>query len=160
MANLIRRKDTGAHEPARVFDPFEAMRDLMRWDPFAELAPGAPGVAFVPSFDVKETGEAYVFTADLPGVKERDLELSLTGNRLTLSGRREEETRDEGDRWYTFERSYGSFSRSFTLPEGIDGDRVAAELKDGVLRVTVPKKPELKPRRIELKLGAGDKAKA
>ena len=67
MANLIRRKETGATEPARVFDPFEAMRDLMRWDPFAELAPGAPGVAFVPSFDVKETGEAYVFTADLPG---------------------------------------------------------------------------------------------
>ncbi len=160
MANLIRRKETGSTEPARLLDPFEAMRDLMRWDPFAELAPGAPGVAFVPSFDVKETGEAYVFTADLPGVKESDLELSLTGSRLTLSGRREEERRDEGERWSTYARSYGSFSRSFTLPEGIDAEHVGAELKDGVLRVTVPKRPEMKPRKIELKLGSGGKAKA
>jgi HSP20 family protein len=115
---------------------------------------------FAPSFDVRETKDAYVFTADLPGVKEGDLELSLTGNRLTLSGRREEEKREEEDRWFAYERSYGSFSRSFTLPEGVDPDHVQAELKDGVLRVSVPKKAEVKPRKIELKQIGSSKAKA
>lgn len=157
MANLIRRKEPGSMEPSRGMDPFEVMRDLMRWDPFAELAPIAGG-AFMPSFDVKETGEAYVFTADLPGVKESDLELSLTGNRLTIAGKREEEKKEQDERWYAYERSYGAFSRSFTLPEGVDGEHVQAELKEGVLRVTVPKKPEVKPRKIELKLGGGAKS--
>lgn len=156
MANLIRReKETGSREPARLFDPFEVMRDMIRWDPFGELVPGAAGMAFAPSFDVKETGEGYVFTADLPGVKESDLELSLTGNRLTISGKREEEKKEEGERWYTYERSYGTFSRSFTLPEGVDADHAEANLKEGVLRVTIPKRPEMKPRKIELQLGAG-----
>ncbi len=150
MANLIRRKNTGS-EPSRGFDPFEVMRDLMRWDPFAELGPGPAGAAFVPSFDVKETKDAYVFSADLPGVKQDDVDVSLTGRRLTISGEREEERKGEDERWFAYERSYGSFSRSFTLPEGIDADNVQAELKDGVLRVTLPKKPELKPRKIELK---------
>lgn len=159
MANLIRRKDTGSLEPSRFFDPFEVMRDLMRWDPFAEIGPSAGGM-FVPSFDVKETKDAYVFTADLPGVKESDLELSLTGNRLTISGKREEEKKEQDDRWFAFERTYGSFSRAFTLPEGIDGENVGAELKDGVLRVTVSKKPEMKPRKIELKLGSGSSDQA
>jgi HSP20 family protein len=154
MANLIRRKETGSREPARLFDPFEVMRDMMRWDPFAEIAPIAAGTVFAPSFDVKETNEGYVFTADLPGVKESDLELSLTGNRLTISGKREEEKKEEGERWYTYERSYGTFSRSFTLPEGVDADHAEANLKEGVLRVTIPKRPEMKPRKIELKLGA------
>jgi HSP20 family protein len=100
--------------------------------------------------DVKETKDAYLFTADLPGVKESDLELSLTGNRLTISGTREEE----------HERSYGSFSRTFTLPDGVDPEHVGAELKDGVLRVNIPKKPEMKPKKIELKLGSGSSEKA
>src|SRR5919206_1775972 len=116
MANLIRRQDAGSIEPSRLFDPFEVMRDFMRWDPFAEGGARAPG-AFVPAFDVKETNDAYVFTADLPGVKESDLELSLTGNRLTISGNREEEKKEQDERWYAYERSYGTFSRTFTLPE-------------------------------------------
>ena len=153
MANLIRRKEAGSTEPVRLFDPFEVMRDMMRWDPFAELAPIGTAMAFAPSFDVKETGEAYVFTADLPGVKESDLELSLTGNRLTINGKREEEKKEEGERFYTYERSYGAFSRSFTLPDGCSPDTAQAELKEGVLRVSVPKKPELKPRKIELGTG-------
>jgi HSP20 family protein len=163
MASLIRRKDPGAMEPLRRFDPFEVMRELMQWEPFGELRPMAGGAAFVPTFDVKETKEAYLFTADLPGVKESDLEISLTGNRLTISGKREEEKKDEDERWFTYERSYGTFSRSFTLPEGVDPDHVAAELKDGVLRLTLPKRPELKPKKIELKTietGKGEKAQA
>jgi HSP20 family protein len=108
---------------------------------------------------VKETKDSYVFKADLPGVKEENLDVSLTGNRLTISGQRQEEKKEEGDRHYVYERSFGSFSRSFTLPEGIDVDHVQAELKDGVLNVVVPKKPEVQPKRILVK-GEGEKAKA
>ncbi len=164
MANLIRRKEHGALEPLRRFDPFEVMRELMEWEPFGELRSMTGGAAFVPTFDVKETKEAYLFTADLPGVKESDLEISLTGNRLTVAGKRQEEKKEEeGEHYFAYERSYGSFSRSFTLPEGVDPEHVGAELKDGVLRLTLPKKPELKPRKIELKTieaGKGEPAKA
>ncbi len=151
MANLIRRSESGVLEPTR-FDPFEMMRDLMHWDPFRELnVIGRRGFAFVPSFEVKETKDAYVFKADLPGVKEKELDISLTGNRLTVSGTREEERKEEGEHYFTYERSYGSFSRSFTLPEGVEPESAQAELKNGVLTFSIAKKPGVKARRIELK---------
>lgn len=162
MANLIRRSNTGSIAPTRTWDPFEMMRDLIRWDPFAELGvSGGRELQFVPSFEVKETKEAYLFKADLPGVREEDLDISLTGNRLTVSGKREEEHREEDGRYYAYERSYGSFSRSFTLPEGGEVDHAQAGLTNGVLTVTIPKKPEVQPKKIEVKkLQAGEKAKA
>jgi HSP20 family protein len=162
MANLIRRNEGGSLEPSRFFDPFEMMRDLMRWDPFRELGVvGSRALAFAPSFEVKETNDGYVFKADLPGVKEKDLDISLTGNRLTVSGKRDEEEKHEDERYYAYERSYGSFSRSFTLPEGVDAESVQAELRDGVLTLSVAKKPEVKAKKIELKqLGTGEKAHA
>lgn len=138
---------------SRPWDPFEAMQDLLRWDPFRELSRGVLGsemTSFVPTFDVKETDGSFVFKADLPGIKENDLEISLTGNRLTVSGQRHEDRKDEGDTYYAYERSYGAFSRSFTLPEGVDPDQVQADLKDGVLNVVIPKKPEVQPKRIRL----------
>lgn len=169
MANLIRR-NTGSIGPSRMPDPFEMMRDLLRWDPrdllrwdpFADLGTLAGrDLAFVPSFDVKETKDAYIFRADLPGVRQEDLDLSVTGNRLTVSGKREEESREEGDRYYAYERSYGAFSRSFTLPEGIDVDHAEADLSNGVLTVSIPKKPEVKPKKLEVrKRTAGEKAQA
>ena len=116
---------------------------------------------FTPQFDVKESKDGYVFKADLPGIKEKDLDISLTGNRLTVSGRREEEQRQEEERFFAYERSYGSFSRSFTLPEGVDAENVQAELKDGVLTLNVAKKPEVKAKKIELKtIKPGEKAHA
>ncbi len=163
MANLIRRSEAGAPLASRWADPFEMMRDLMRWDPFAELGAVGPEVGFVPSFEVKETKEAYVFKADLPGIQESDLDISLTGNRLTVSGKREEEKREEDDRYFAFERSYGGFSRSFTLPEGVDLEHAEAGLTNGVLTVTLPKKPEVKPKKIEVKklsAAKGEKAQA
>jgi HSP20 family protein len=138
------------------WDPFRMMRDLLRWDPFSEMTPFAGidrGIAFAPQFEVKETQDAYVFKADLPGVKESDLDISVTGNRLSVSGRREAEERHEGETYYAYERSYGSFTRAFTLPDGVDADHVNAELRDGVLALRVPKKPEAQPKKIELKGG-------
>ena len=165
MATLIRRNQNEvAPSSGTVWDPFRVMRDVLRWDPFRELEAAAGGGdygLFAPSFDVKENKDGYVFRADLPGVKEDDLEISLTGNRLTISGKREQEKREQGETYYATERSYGSFSRAFTLPDGTDGDNVKAELKNGVLQVTVPKKPEVQPKRITIGKDEGvNKAKA
>ena len=163
MATLIRRNQNEVAPSGSVWDPFRVMRDVLRWDPFRELEAAAGGDygLFAPSFDVKENRDGYVFRADLPGVKEEDLEISLTGNRLAISGRREEEKREQGETYYASERSYGSFSRAFTLPDGTDAENVKAELKNGVLQVVVPKKPEVQPRKITIgkNEGAG-KAKA
>lgn len=135
----------------RGWDPFETMQELLRWDPFRPLASSSAGETFSPDFEVKETKDAFHFKADVPGIKEEDLDVSLTGNRLTVAGHREEEKRHDDDRFFTYERSYGSFSRSFTLPEGVDTEGVQSELKDGVLSVMIPKKPETQPKRISLR---------
>jgi HSP20 family protein len=125
---------------------------MFGWDPFAEMMPSVPDVqGFVPRFEVKETKDAYVFRADLPGIDEKDLELTMTGNRLTIAGKREAETRKEEETWYAYERSYGSFTRSFTLPEGADVEHAEGELKNGVLTVTIAKRPEHQPKKINLK---------
>lgn len=161
MAEMIRRNEVGEQSPV-AWEPFRLMRELMSWDPFAELMPSAlfrRGLeGFAPRFDVKETRDAYVFTADLPGVTEDDLDVSLTGNRLTVSGKRESERTNEGERYYAYERSYGSFTRSFTLPEGVDAEHVDATLKNGVLTLSVPKKEAHKPRKISIK-GVAEKIK-
>jgi HSP20 family protein len=132
------------------------MRELMSWDPFREMAPFAlqqlPG--FAPSFEVKETKESYLFKADLPGVKESDLEITMTGNRLSVSGKREAEKQEQHEHYYAYERSYGSFNRSFTLPDGIDSSAIHADLKDGVLSLLVKKIPEAQPKKIALQSAA------
>lgn len=149
---------TTAIAPAREarFEPFRALRDLMAWDPFREmqmLVPANAG-AFYPSFDVKETKEGYVFKADVPGVKESDVEVTLTGQRLTISGKRQSEHEEKSDTYYTYERSYGDFSRSFTLPDGIDAKTMTADLKDGVLTVAVGKTAEASTRKIPVQSSA------
>ena len=139
---------------ARELDPFERMKELMRFDPFEQMervmGGAVPSVSFVPAFEVKETKDAYVFKADVPGVKESDLDITLTGDRLTVSGKRETEREEDTDRFYTYERSYGSFTRSFTLPEGVDAEHINAELKEGVLHLRLPKQPEVQPKRIQV----------
>jgi HSP20 family protein len=105
---------------------------------------------FAPRFDVKETKDSFQFKADLPEVSEQDVEISLTGNRLTVSGKREAEEKKEGENYYLLERSWGSFSRSFTLPETADVEKIKAEFKDGILNLSLPKRTESQPRRIPL----------
>ena len=127
------------------------MRGLLGWDPFREMAAWRGEMSFTPAFEVKETKDGYVFRADVPGIKEEDLEVHLTGQRLTISGKREEEKKQESETYYTYERSYGSFTRTFTLPEGCDGAKAHAELKEGVLTLLVPKTLEAQPKRIDVK---------
>ncbi len=154
MADIAVRKN--GNKPAGLanleqrLEPFRIIRDLMGFDPFREMTPFVPqvGAGFVPSFEVKESKDAYIFKADLPGVKESDIEVTVTGSRLTISGRREAEKQEQTDAYYTYERSYGDFTRSFALPEGVDMNSVNAELKDGVLSLTVKKTPEAQPKKI------------
>jgi HSP20 family protein len=151
MAELsIRRSNGGNLQPA----PRNPLRELMKWDPFSEMAPllGAqPMEGIVASFDVKETANTFVFKADLPGFVEKDLDITAVGDRLTISGQRRDEREEKGDTYYVSERRYGSFSRSFTLPEGIDLDHVNAELKNGVLTVSVPRVAPAPARKIVVK---------
>jgi HSP20 family protein len=126
------------------------MRALLDWDPFAEMVPltGEQAVSFSAAFDIKETKDGYLFKADVPGVQDKDLEVTITGNRLTVSGKRDDEKEERSDRYYTYERSYGTFSRSFTLPDGADTDHLRASLEKGVLTINVPRKPEVQPKKI------------
>jgi HSP20 family protein len=153
MANITVEKE-GAARPQiarqETWDPFRAMRDLMRLEPFTL---GSLDRDFAPAFEVKETKDAYEFKADVPGVSAKDLDVKMTNNRLTVSGKREAEKTDKGDTYYTYERSYGSFARSFTIPEGVNADAIRADLNDGVLKISVPKKPEAKPREVQIKTG-------
>lgn len=150
--NLIRtRENRTLPVQTNVFEPFRLMRDFMRWDPYREFGfAGEQASTFLPSFDVKETTDAYQFTADMPGIRKEDLDIQLAGNRLTISGKRESEGAREEGRVYAQERSFGTFTRSFTLPEEVESAKVAAELRDGVLHLMVPKSPEVRPRRIDI----------
>jgi HSP20 family protein len=111
-----------------------------------------------PDFEVRETDDAIVLKGDMPGVKEQDIDVSLSGNSLQISGKREREEEAEEGTVYTYEREYGQFSRSFTLPESADLDKVRCDLKDGVLNIVVPKKPGSAPARRKIQIGSGTKA--
>jgi len=133
---------------ARYRDPFSMARELLSWDPFFG---GRPATAFSPAFEVKETSDAFVLKADLPGVLESDLDINVHSNVLTVSGTRQAEQRNEGESYALYERQFGSFSRSFSLPDMADGERIEAKLEHGVLTLSIGKKAEAKPRKIALK---------
>lgn len=154
MADItIHKNETPARQAAPTVEPFRMMRDLLRWDPFGEMTPlftpGEP--TFTPAFEVKETKDAYLFKADVPGVKEADIDVTVQGNRLIIAGSRSEEKEDKNETYYSCERRYGSFSRAYTLPEGADLNNVHADLRTGVLTVAVPKLPEVQPKKIAVK---------
>lgn len=106
-----------------------------------------------PSVDIYETDDEVVFKADLPGVKKDELDVNVTENMLTISGKKEKEEKVERENYYRYERSHGSFLRKFELPRGIDLEKIDAHFEDGVLKVTFPKTEEVKKhtKKIEIK---------
>ena len=140
--SLVRTHTNGA----RVPDPFLLARELFGWEPY--VARTAP--AFAPAFEVKETQDAYVLKADVPGVDEKDLDIAFHNGVLTVSGARKAEEREDGARYSLYERRYGAFTRSFALPDLADGERIDAKLEHGVLTLTIAKRAEAKPRKIAL----------
>ena len=149
MANMTLRRDPNAN----LYDPFRVMRDLLQGDP-TDFAQWGEKAAWNPSFEVRENKDAYVFKADLPGVKEADIDVQLTGDRLTISGKREAETTTEKDTYYAYERTFGTFTRAFTLPAGVAADHARAELKEGVLTLVLPKSSDGQTKRIAVKTEA------
>jgi HSP20 family protein len=143
---------------------------LVRWEPFRELAAlqnemgrwmsqvaGVGGLAgngqsstWMPAVDIWETDKELVLSFDLPGIPEDKIAVELEDNILTVTGERERTQEHSNDRFYRFERRYGSFSRSVTLPTGVSEDSIQADYKDGVLEVRVPKPDEQKPKRIQI----------
>jgi HSP20 family protein len=153
-------------------DPFASFRqqmDRLFDDFFAPVAGEGRsfagqngGGAIWPQVDVSETEQAYTVTADLPGLSEKDIELNLAENALTISGeKRSERNEEDGGRRYS-ERSFGRFQRVIPFPAEVDADQVKASCKDGVLTITLPKnaKARDKTRRIEIQRAAGEQASA
>jgi HSP20 family protein len=95
--------------------------------------------AFTPSVDIKESDKDVTVTAELPGIDDKDIEVSLSRDSLTVRGEKKEEKEDKGKDYYRMERSYGSFTRTIPLPAAVDTDKAKAEFKKGVLKVTLPK---------------------
>jgi HSP20 family protein len=106
--------------------------------------------------DLVEAEDHFVLKADLPGLAEGDVNIEVQDGTLTISGERKAEHEEREKGWYRIERSFGSFHRSLTLPDGVDPDRIDASFADGVLEVHIPKPEERKPRRISISGGAGN----
>lgn len=139
------------------FDPF---RDITSFrNDLNRLFAGALGGAvtgtqtWTPAVDVFETKDAVVLKAELPGLSVEEVDVEVDDNVLTISGERVLKDSVEEGNYYRLERSYGSFTRSLTLPQGIKADEVSATFVDGVLEVTVPKADEVKPRKVAIAAG-------
>jgi HSP20 family protein len=149
---------------------------LVRWEPVRELSslqgemnrlfnaffdtpmPGGSGGSrrWVPAMDLVETEDHFVLRADLPGMSHDDLSIELEGDVLTISGERKTEQEDRQEGYVRVERSFGRFSRSLTLPEGVAADGIQAEFRDGVLEVRVPKPEQRKPHRVQIGVNRGN----
>jgi len=138
---------------------------LVKWDPFREfnalndrlgnfLGRNYEGplatTAWSPSVDIFENDNEVVFKAELPGLNAKDIEVKLENNVLLLKGERRFEKETKEENYHRIEREYGTFSRSFSLPTAVNGDKVTAEYKDGILKVNLPKKEEIKPKPIKI----------
>jgi HSP20 family protein len=132
-----------------VLVPWNRLFDEMFENSFSRDLSGF-GTGWIPAVDVEETNEDYVIRAEMPGLKKEDVKLSLAENVLTLSGEKKSEMKSENKRYHRLERAYGSFQRSFSLPEPIKADKINASFKDGVLEVKIPKREEVKPKEIDI----------
>jgi HSP20 family protein len=139
---------------------------LVRWEPGRELSTlqsemnrlfqaffegdGESGRHWAPAMDLMDAGDHLVLKADLPGLSEGDVRVEVRDNVLTVSGERKSEHEQKRNGYYRVERAFGNFSRSLTLPEGVDADKIEASFDKGVLEVRIPKPEERKPRRIAI----------
>lgn len=106
---------------------------------------------FSPAFDVSETDDALIVKAELPGMEEKDIDISLSDGVLTIKGEKKQEKESESGHYHTVERRYGAFCRTMRLPAEVNAEQVDAAYKDGVLSVTMPKTEKAKPRKIEVR---------
>lgn len=144
-------------EMDRLFDRFgggglPSLRRMFDFEPSWRLEPTGFGIT-VPAVDVTEDEKAYKISAELPGMSEKDIEVAISGDMLTLKGEKRQEREEKEKNRYLSERSYGAFQRAFTLPDGVERDKISAEFSKGVLTLTLPKTPEAQKqqKKIEVK---------
>jgi HSP20 family protein len=120
------------------------------FEPFFDIAPLRS--SRVPAIDVKETENGYSLEAELPGITDKDIELKLEGNMLTLATKKEERKEEKKDHYLLKERKSYSFTRSFVVPEDVDAEKISAEFKNGLLTLSLPKSEKAKPKMLEIKV--------
>lgn len=139
----------------------EAMNNLLE-ESFVRPRPGVsgPGMASSLALDVKETPDQFTVTASVPGVPSSDIDISVLGDTLRIRGHRKEETEETGEsgRWLLRERRFGAFERTVSLPTTVDAEHAAADFKDGVLTITLPKAEIAKPKNIPVSGASGQKS--
>jgi HSP20 family protein len=145
--------------PRYEWSPFRALRELedemnrtfglVRWP---ERETGLLEDAWTPSIDVYHDDGKLVIKADLPGLSKEDLDISVLDNRLTIKGERKKENEVKEENYHRIERMYGTFERTFELPATVDAGKIEAAYKDGVLELTLPEKPEAKPKQVTVKV--------
>ena len=138
---MVEKSHTSGGWPS-VFEPFRTMgRQVADW--------------FAPASEASVNGEGYRVVLELPGVEDKDIDVRVHDGVLTVTGEKSSKREDKGETWYFSERQYGSFSRSFRLPPDADAGRVGADLKDGVLTITVAKTEPTTPeaKKIEVRKG-------
>ena len=144
----------------RPLDGFQSLRRLGSaldeafgtW-PFQADENGTLTSAWQPAVDVSEDRDSVKIVAELPGVKPEDVKLSLENNMLTIRGEKRQEAEDRAGRVHRYERTYGAFERAFVLPSTVDGEKISADYRDGVLTILVPKTERARPREIPVKVG-------
>jgi HSP20 family protein len=138
------------------FEPFRDLQDRMNrlfhesYRSQTSEDDWALGGTWAPAVDIYEQDNNIVLKAELPGVDPKDVDIRLENNTLTLSGERKFDNEVKKENYHRVERAYGAFTRSFTLPTVVDQGNIKAEFKDGVLRVTLPKREEAKPKQIQI----------
>jgi HSP20 family protein len=140
-----------SYSPVRDFDLFPARLSSLA-DLFFGGNKNPEAQSWTPAVNVTEDEDGYHISAEIPDVPSGDVKVVVRDGVLTLRGERKDEKKSDGTKYHLIERSYGSFQRSFTLPKDANGEKVSAEFKNGVLLVTVPKREEVKPREIEVKV--------
>lgn len=121
------------------------------WDSLVERRPGKEEVEWLPALDVSETKDEIVVKAEVPGMEAKDIDISLSGEVLTIKGEKKQEKEQKEENYHMVERSYGAFSRFVRLPQEVQGDKIVAKCKDGVLKITLPKSEKAKAKEIKIK---------
>jgi HSP20 family protein len=151
MLSITRR------DPFRTISALQEQMNRMFEDTFFRGADEDALTTWAPSVDIYETEQELVLRADLPGLEEKDLDVRVENNMLTIRGERHFEKNVKEENFLRVERSYGSFSRSFSLPDTVNSDAVKAEYKNGVLTVSLPKREESKPRQVKISVSSNGK---
>ncbi len=141
------------NEIDRLFEEFGSDFWRRPFRPLAAFERSWPKFTAAPAVDVAETDKSYEIAAELPGIDEKNIEVSLANGGIKIKGEKKEETEEKKKDYYVSERRYGSFERYFTLPEGVDANKIEASFKNGVLKVTLPKTSEAQKaaKKIEVK---------